>query len=246
VRLAVRGPRDPQHCAMMLVMLSRFRTPVRDRLDTHPRPVPEEVGHDIPHKEQLEARPAAAGFVRDKLMQVRRFDRRDLLLKSCGEQSPTERMVWGFGVGSARSMNHSAQLAFPRVVHGFDSLHGLPEDWRPGFAKGTFESGGRPPAVRPNVVLHVDWFEPTLAPFRTDLSGPVVILHIDCDLYSSTKTVLDGPGDPLIPGTAILLDEYFNYPGWREHEHTALDEFADVHGLTSRFLAFPSEANKSL
>ena len=50
-------------------------------------------------------------------------------------------------------------------------------------------------------------------------------IHIDCDLYASTKTILDNLDKKIKPGTVILFDEYFNYPSWKKHEFKAWQEF---------------------
>ena len=55
--------------------------------------------------------------------------------------------------------------------------------------------------------------------------GPISLLHVDCDLYSSTRTIFAALGDRLIPGSVIVFDEYFNYTGWRQHEYKAFQEY---------------------
>ena len=115
---------------------------------------------------------------------------------------------------SRETLNFIASL-LPGQIHGFDSFEGLPEDWRQGHEKGTF-AVGHLPRVRPNVRLYKGWFEDTLPAFREQYPGPVAFLHLDADLYSSTKTVLDILGEGIVPGTVIAFDEFFNYPGWRK------------------------------
>jgi hypothetical protein len=53
----------------------------------------------------------------------------------------------------------------------------------------------------------------------------VAFLHLDADLYSSTKTVLELVGPRLVAGSVVLFDEYFNYPGWQHGEHRAWHEY---------------------
>jgi hypothetical protein len=36
-------------------------------------------------------------------------------------------------------------------------------------------------------------------------------------------------------GTVIVFDEYFNYPGWKMHEHRAWMEFVEKTGIRFRF-----------
>jgi hypothetical protein len=82
------------------------------------------------------------------------------------------------------------------------------------------------------------WFEDTLPAFAARRSGPIALLHVDCDLYSSTKCVLDHLGASLVPGSVIVFDEYFNYPGWERHEFRAFSEFAAERRLSYEYLAY--------
>ncbi|MDE1904592.1 MAG: class I SAM-dependent methyltransferase, partial [Alphaproteobacteria bacterium] len=68
--------------------------------------------------------------------------------------------------------------------------------------------------------------------------GPVAFLHVDCDIYSSTKTVFDHLASRLGPGAVIVFDEYFNYPNWERHEFKAFQEFIRDSGLSYRYLGF--------
>jgi len=67
---------------------------------------------------------------------------------------------------------------------------------------------------------------------------PISFLHIDCDLYSSTKTIFDLLGDRLLPGTIIVFDEYFNYPSWKKHEYLAFSEFINNSTLNYEYLCY--------
>ncbi len=128
-----------------------------------------------------------------------------------------------FGVYKGATINLIASTV-PSAVHGFDSFEGLPEDWRDGHDKGEFRVAVLP-TVRANVTLHKGWFSDTLPPFLDKERESVCFLHVDCDLYSSTKTVFSLLADRLVPGTIIVFDEYFNYPGWQECEYKAFMEF---------------------
>jgi hypothetical protein len=66
----------------------------------------------------------------------------------------------------------------------------------------------------------------------------VAFLHLDADLYSSTVTVLEHVGPRLRPGSVIVFDEYFNYPGWEQHEHRAWLEFVAKTGITYQYVAY--------
>ncbi len=74
--------------------------------------------------------------------------------------------------------------------------------------------------------------------FVADLEEPIALLHIDCDLYSSTVTVLEHCGPFLTEGTVVVFDEFFNYQGWQEHEAKAWLEYVDAHGLEVSYLGY--------
>ena len=65
-------------------------------------------------------------------------------------------------------------------------------------------------------------------------------MHIDCDLYSSTRTVLSLLEPRIVPGTIIVFDEYLNYPGWQAHEKRAFAEFVGRTGCRYDYLGFAS------
>ena len=144
-----------------------------------------------------------------------------------------------FGVFTGGTIRFMAKRVGGAVIHGFDSFEGLPEDWG-GFqlGKSAFDVGGRLPSVPENVKLYRGWFDQSLPPWCAENSGPIAFMHIDCDLYSSTKTIFDLLGDRLQPGTIILFDEYFNYANWRNHEFKAFQELVSERKLKYTYLAY--------
>lgn len=144
-----------------------------------------------------------------------------------------------FGVYRGGSINLIARHFPDRVVHGFDSFHGLPHDWH-GWRdpKGKFSLHGRPPRVRPNVKLHVGLFEETLPAWLERNLGVIGFAHVDCDLYSSAKTVLDLISPRIGPGSVLVFDEYFNFPFWRDHEFRAFQDVAERAALKYRYTAY--------
>jgi predicted O-methyltransferase YrrM len=150
-----------------------------------------------------------------------------------------EGLVLEFGVFKGQSVNAIAAILPERTVHGFDSFEGLPEAW-PGYnvEAAHFDQGGRLPDVAANVELHKGWFDDSLPQFLADHPGPVAFIHVDCDLYSSTKIVLDALAGRVRPGTVIVFDEYHNFPYWREHEHRAFMEFCAEHDVEYDYISF--------
>ena len=82
----------------------------------------------------------------------------------------------------------------------------------------------------------VGWFADVLPDFPAEHPGPVALLHVDCDLYSSMMTVLQHVGPRLGVGSVVVFDEFYNYPGWEEHEHRAWREYATSAGLSFEYL----------
>jgi hypothetical protein len=141
-----------------------------------------------------------------------------------------------FGVYMGETINFIASKT-THTIHGFDSFEGLPETWRTGFEKGAFQMNGLP-KVRENVELFKGWFDKSLPEWAAAHAGPVAFIHMDADLYSSTKTVLDILADRIVPGTVIQFDEYFNYPGWQSGEYKAFEEFVNARQVEFEYLGY--------
>ena len=124
-----------------------------------------------------------------------------------------------------------------KIVYGFDSFDGLPEDWRYDSLKKEFSLDGNLPQVNGNVRLVKGWFNETLPVFVKSHPQKCAFVHVDCDLYSSTKTIFDTLKNQIGAGTVIAFDEYFNYPGWQEGEYKAFQEFIAETGLEFEYIA---------
>lgn len=146
-------------------------------------------------------------------------------------------LVLEFGVRNGNSIRQIAGLVSPQPVHGFDSFEGLPEVWHH-EPKGSYTTKGEIPAVPHNVTLHVGWFEHTLPEFLNKFSGPVRFVNIDCDIYSSTRTVLEQLAPRVIAGTVMVFDEYIGNEHWREDEFRAFQEAVARYGWKYEYLCF--------
>jgi hypothetical protein len=158
-------------------------------------------------------------------------------------KAPKNGLCLEFGIGFGRTLK---RIAAQRYVHGFDSFKGLPEAWRSGLPKGTFSNAGM---VKEQIVtklhnlhdedasrggeIHVGWFNETLPKwieyYQLQLERGIDYIHLDSDLYSSAVTILEGVKEYLKPGSVILFDEYWNYPGWKldgHGEHAALMDWS--------------------
>lgn len=118
-----------------------------------------------------------------------------------------------FGVASGNTINYISGFT-KGTVYGFDSFEGLPEKWRDGMDKGAFSTNGEFPVVRDNVVLIKGWFQDTLKVFLKQNDKKISFVHIDCDLYSSTKYILETLKDRLAEDCVVVFDELVNYDGF--------------------------------
>jgi hypothetical protein len=139
-----------------------------------------------------------------------------------------------FGVYEGASMRWwSEHLTAPgaRFI-GFDSFEGLREGFRQ-LEAGHFATAG-PPAFDDSRVSFVQgWFEDTLPSFEPP-DHDQLIVNIDCDLYSSTVTVLERIETWLVPGSLLYFDELTD----RDHEMRALFELVARTGMRLRPLGW--------
>ena len=179
-----------------------------------------------------------ADYVEKNMLTAPYYDSHLQLLEFALSRVQIDGLNLEFGTGwRGKTINFLAKR-IKGTLHGFDSFEGLPEPWFGKLDKGTFSTNGQLPIVRENVKLHPGWFDKTLPEFATTYKGQIAFMHIDCDLYSSTKIVFDILGDRISSGTIIQFDEYFNYPGWRNHEYKAFQEFVDNRGLKYEYLGY--------
>lgn len=186
---------------------------------------------------QLRARSEAADYVQQHMAEARIFTAHKHIVEFAVRHAAPQGLFLEFGVATGNTIREIATHA-PRdiTVYGFDSFSGLPGDWT-GHVEtaGAFRQKGMP-KVPGNVKLVRGLFEDSLGDFMQQHPEPVSFVHIDCDLYSSTKTILDHIGPRLQTGTHVLFDEYFNYPGWKLHEHKAWTEFCQANGVDYSYI----------
>jgi len=113
-------------------------------------------------------------------------------------------------------------------VYGFDTFTGLPEDWEgTDVKKGDFNLEGNIPNV-PGVKFYKGIFTDTI-PEYLKVAKPLKVLHIDCDLYSSTQDILYSLNHLILPGTVICFDEWYyngvDIPENRQHEQKCFYEW---------------------
>lgn len=150
--------------------------------------------------------------------------------------APSGGVAAEFGVSFGNTIRYIAAQT-DRQVYGFDSFEGLPEAWE-NEPKGMYSTRGILPAIPANVELRVGWFEDTLPAFVAEVSEPLVFANVDCDLYSSTRDVLNSVGHLIPAGAVICFDEYLGYETWKRDEYRAFQEYIARSGRSYRYLAF--------
>lgn len=191
---------------------------------------------DLFYAAERDAAADSSAFAHEQMPQAKQFAHPHQTLEYGLSVAPTGGMALEFGVYTGTTLKIIAAARAAEGVFGFDSFEGLPSDWRAGYPAGAFRVDGLPEV--PGADLVVGWFDDTLPGFLEEHPGPVDFLHVDGDLYSSAKTVLDLVGPRLQPGSVIVFDEFFNYAGWRDHEFKAWLEYVERTGTEFEYLAY--------
>nr|WP_225954295.1 class I SAM-dependent methyltransferase [Kibdelosporangium phytohabitans] len=223
-----------EHIARLEQQVTELRAEIVHQGDrTRDRVLEFEIRHrrDIPFAADHEAAQESARFVHEQMPTKQAFPHAHDTLEHALSLAPRGGLSLEFGVwqGTTLKIIATDRAGDGEDVYGFDSFEGLPEDWRSGFPAGHFTVDGLPDV--PGAELVVGWFDDTLPGFLDTHPGVVDFLHVDGDLYSSAKTVLDLVGPRLREGSVILFDEFFNFPGWQNHEYKAWLEYVERTGV---------------
>lgn len=135
----------------------------------------------------------------------------------------------------------------PRNFIGFDSFQGIPKEIKDKnsidhWKEGSFSTCGviNPALRKPDIRLVEGFFDDSLTDDVADMLGDskVGLVHVDCDTYSSTKTVWEWllRHDLLAPGALIVYDDWGGYLLARCEEYDlgeakAHKEIEETHGI---------------
>jgi hypothetical protein len=219
---------------------SALKSPIRRRVTDWTRRITRDL--DLA-QEHIATQSSAAFLIENAPLANGQRTRLDLLNAAMSAVC-VDGLICEFGVYRGETINHIASL-IDATVHGFDSFEGLPEDWRRGNEQGAFRCD-QLPSVRSNVVLRPGLFHESLPGFLLDQSQNIAFLHIDCDLYSSTRTILDLLRDRIVPGTVIQFDEFLNYPGWQQGEYKAFSEFCLTSNVQVEWIGYVTRDEQTL
>ena len=134
----------------------------------------------------------------------------------------------------------------PRPMWAFDSFQGLPQatddrdnhpGWRPGTKQGQggvekFHEAAAALGVPRDAYTAVEgYYEDSLPPLGSDAPPvDIALAYIDCNMYSSTVTVLEFLAPRLKHGMIVAFDDYFCWsPTDVSGERSALHEFSERH-----------------
>lgn len=147
-----------------------------------------------------------------------------------------------FGVWNGSTISYINEQLSNWEIYGFDSFKGLPEKWDrsddPRYVKGYFDLDGQIPNLHPNIKLIKGWFEDTLPEWceTHQQYSQIDLLHIDCDIYSSTKTIFTCCKSLIKKDTIIVFDELLSYSNFEKHEIKAFYEFIQYSNLDFNIL----------
>lgn len=139
-------------------------------------------------------------------------------------------------------LNRNSQIK--RHIWGFDSFEGLPKPSREDLSspkamarKGLLVHAGEAAvltklraagfdedAIRDQLTLIKGWFSDTLPKY----DGSIALLHLDADLYDSTKCALENLWPRVAIGGITVFDEYHESETW-PGEKKAVDEYFSRH-----------------
>jgi len=142
----------------------------------------------------------------------------------------TSNICLEFGVGGGESLRYFSNKLLKNNIKivGFDSFLGNPQIW-PGTNNqiGSSNQNGKLPKNLPtNVEIVQGYIEETLQNYlETNEIKKINFMHIDVNIYSTSKFILEITKKYTDNNTLILFDELINYPfWWKNGEYKALTE----------------------
>jgi hypothetical protein len=130
----------------------------------------------------------------------------------------------GFGRGKTSNIFTDFMLdgtIQKRSIYLYDSFEGFPAPSKEDDSKRNPKKGewaipieeANKVKKKANVLVEVvkGFFEDTTKDYN---GGPIAVLHIDCDLYQSYKTVLETLYDKVVSGGLVMFDEYGEGNKW--------------------------------
>lgn len=222
---------------LKLVDASEIRKVVREEIDAALIQQLRNIDYGLHFKAIMKS----ADFVYENIPLHKRYSITNLWTESI-KIAPAEGLMLEFGVYNGNSIRFFASLT-SRTIYGFDSFEGIPDAWTL-RRKGDFAVAALP-EVPKNVKLVKGWFSETLPEFLAANPGAVSFIHMDCDLYSSTQTVLELLVGRIQAGTVIVLDDFLEEPGFEKEEHLAFFEFVEKFKVEFEYIGYTTTVPSS-
>ena len=174
------------------------------------------------------------------LLYSNKYKVRDFLIKYINEQGNIDQNIClEFGVRNGLSINYFSKN-IKSQFYGFDTFQGIPEDWvGTSGHKGSYSANGVIPKVNKNVSIIQGLIEDTLVDFLINNKKKISFIHIDVDIYSTSKFILNKIKEYIQGDVIILFDDFCCFPGWKNGEYKALNEVFDEEKI--KYLAFGGE-----
>jgi hypothetical protein len=180
---------------------------------------------------QLRAAISSAEWLHRNADRAPVYVRRNEMLEALFPLIPAEGDLAEFGVYLGATTIFVRPRFADRRYHAFDSWRGVPEAMSLRRTKFFFDLDGVVPKLPPDTTIHSGWFHETIPKWREQFDAPIAFAYIDCDLYESVCTVLEGLTDRVRAGTILVFDSWYNYPNWEEHAPKASQEWTQRHGI---------------
>ena len=176
----------------------------------------------------------------------RRFDDRfklyDHLRSSHIGQNPLAFLELGVWNGDSTSYWARIDRHPDSRFFGFDTFTGLPEAWRGILSTkpvGSFSANGKIPSLDDDRVVFIrGLFQDVLPQFVAGFAPRgALVLHVDCDVYSSTLYSLCTLDPVLRPGSIVIFDEFSS----AAHEFRAFTDYSASYRRSYELLAYSGE-----
>ena len=191
---------------------------------------------------EIKAKLSSAEFVTKNLEGALLFSNRASIQEYAADEALARKgIVLEMGVFDGGSINRMSKKIWridaSRKIYGLDSFMGLEQSWSSTDHYRSFDVGGVPPkGIDSRVQLIHGRVEEVLEKFLENEKPEFSLIHFDMDLYGPTRFALEKIIPFLKPGTLILFDELYGYPGWEYGEFKALNELLPESRY--RYLAF--------
>jgi hypothetical protein len=175
--------------------------------------------------------------ISNSLIFHKRFDLHKYVLSLADER---DFLFFEFGVASGHSINHIAKIKRNSIIYGFDSFSGLAENWTGTHAAKNYFARSSIPKVKKNVKLIISTFDKLETSTINEIVslGKNLFVHIDCDTYNATNSVLSLLAPFLKHGDIIIFDDYIGYPGFQYHQHKSWSNFSRKYSCLYEYIAF--------